>query len=228
VDDDPRVRALSLDLAVGTIGWAVMVQVGDAIVPVVEYGHFTLPSANPGENRASTGARRARIFGRHVFKLILDHQVQWVFYEYPDKPKYGTGPLREFRVMQGLGFAEGLLVNMTGELAIYGCQVLAVSTTEAKQAALGKDSGRKATVRNAIETRYGWDLGPLTDDESDAVAVAIAGFRLLGQLHKRTEVTKARRTPPLPGETHAPSAVPTRRRRPSVALNLPGLRRGRR
>lgn len=186
-------RILALDLAIGTVGWAIMLRIDEPkparILPVVAAGHFDLPDkSNPRENRATTSMKRARELGARVLDLVHKHEFKWIFYEYPDKPRSrfaggthaGGGPLQEFRVMQGLGLAEGLLVGLAGELAaMHGVQLVAISTTEAKRAILGRDSGSKLQVRHAMESQFGWDLSRLTDDESDAVAVGVAGFRYL-------------------------------------------------
>lgn len=164
-------RVLGLDLAAFRTGWAV-VHSGS----LVASGTFVLPErSRVGEERPDFLRRRYEGLLVSVTTLVRELEPEVIAYEWSDRPRrshWGRGEKgREFIVAQALGIVEGFLAVATRGLPV---KVIAVPMTAAKRLASGSPDATKGRVRLSVQSTLGISLERLTDDETDAIAVALA------------------------------------------------------
>lgn len=168
-------RVLGLDLALGTTGYA-LVEAGK----VWETGSFTLPdSYRAGETVAHLDGRRLLAMERAVKGLLDKFYPEYVAFEFPKV--VGRGWWDQKRGMLTpyyLGIARGLLVAALSR-RMAPERILAVPIGGAKRIVAGSPSATKGRVKTCLTSRYDVPLrqaAAMTDDESDACAIAFSVF----------------------------------------------------
>lgn len=175
-----EVRTLALDLALTNCGLAV-VDIVDGKPTVLHTETLHLPGRRKDENRAKWNIRRMGSLMDQLAKAIALWKPRHVAYEYPDRPfrahwgSKSASPGSEFNAAQGLGLAEGFLCGVMFDMSsVYPwLDVTAITIAEAKKHATGNANAKKTSVRQYLELQYGIRLDGRSEDEWDAISVAM-------------------------------------------------------
>jgi Holliday junction resolvasome RuvABC endonuclease subunit len=165
-------RVLGLDLALGTTGYAV-VEAGACL----GFGTIVLPDRlHVREAPFGLDARRLAVLAARLAEVVAAWQPTHLAFEFPERIGRDwwndkRGPLTPYY----LGLARGLLVGAVAPL-LAAEQVLPVAMGAAKRVIAGSPSAPKARVRLSIAADYGWDMSAMSDDVTDAGAIALAVF----------------------------------------------------
>jgi Holliday junction resolvasome RuvABC endonuclease subunit len=162
---------LGLDLALKTTGWAVVRE-----RRLLAWGHFKLPDVGRvGEARVDLDRRRYAALMSELRRLSEAWGPSHLAFEYPERIgrdwwNSKRGPL----VPYYLGLARGLLIAAHAD-AMPSARLVAVPMGAAKRAMTRTPNASKDLVRRALGVR-GIDVTPMTEDESDAVSIALVVF----------------------------------------------------
>jgi crossover junction endodeoxyribonuclease RuvC len=159
-------RVLGVDPGLVRTGWAVVEPVGRRVV-VLGHGVITPPTGDELPARLAEGARQLRL-------VVAEHQPRLVALE-----EVFTAPRHPRSAL--------LMAHMRGVICLVlheaGLPILPLTATTVKQRLTGAGHASKEQVQRMVLRLTGFQPeGPLKLDETDALALALAG------LHQTTHV----------------------------------------
>lgn len=183
-------RVLALDLSLAATGWALLDAKDDHVGPRrpdLPHGTIKTPGRRKDEDEWSWYARRSYVFTGELSYLLVHHRPDVLVIEVSKRVfsrkgeeatsgRYGAGV--QYRAAQGLGRVMGWVDTVLAS-QVEPPVVVSSDIAVAKRAITGYGQATKDAVRSFLEGIYGWKLTGWTDDEVDALSIAVAHLQNL-------------------------------------------------